>query len=198
VGTVRESKYRQILGLRTVHALAFFLLVYVGTEVTIGGWIVTFIIRERGGGNSAGYISSGFFGGITLGRVAFMWFNRKIGVRNVIFLYASLAIGLEITIWVVPSMIENAIAVAVVGLFMGPMYPLVMTYTSRVLPKWLMTGSIGWIAGFGQAGSAAIPFITGVVASKYSISALQPLLIAMMSLLILLWALVPRSQRRLE
>ena len=65
--------------------------------------------------------------------------------------------------------------VAVVGLFMGPMYPLVMTYTSRVLPKWLMTGSIGWIAGFGQAGSAAIPFITGVVASKYSISALQPL-----------------------
>lgn len=65
--------------------------------------------------------------------------------------------------------------VAIIGLFMGPMYPLVMSHTSKVLPKWLVTGSIGWIAGFGQAGSAVIPFITGVVASKYSINALQPL-----------------------
>ncbi|KIM86804.1 hypothetical protein PILCRDRAFT_64900 [Piloderma croceum F 1598] len=198
VGTARGNKYRQILSLKTVHTLAFFLLVYVGTEVTIGGWIVTFIIRERGGGNSAGYISSGFFGGMTLGRVALMWFNRKIGVRNVIFLYAILAIGLEITVWVVPSMIENAVAVAIIGLFMGPMYPLVMSHTSKVLPKWLVTGSIGWIAGFGQAGSAVIPFITGVVASKYSINALQPLLIVMMGTLIVIWAFVPRNQRRLE
>lgn len=132
-------------------------------------------------------------------------------------------------------MIENAVAVsslllfyhpelqlipfaqvAVIGLFMGPMYPLVMTHTSKVLPKWLVTGTIGWIAGFGQAGSAVIPFVTGIVASKYSISALQPLyaflsvssfstdlnifhrLIAMMCTMIFLWALVPRSQRRLE
>lgn len=65
--------------------------------------------------------------------------------------------------------------VAVIGLFMGPMYPLVMSHTSKVMPKWLVTGSIGWIAAFGQAGSAVIPFITGVVASKYSIGALQPL-----------------------
>lgn len=64
--------------------------------------------------------------------------------------------------------------VAMIGLIMGPMYPLVMTHTSKVLPKWLVTGSIGWMAAFGQAGSAVIPFITGVVASKYSISALQP------------------------
>ena len=36
----------------------------------------------------------------------------EIGIRNVIFLYAILAIGLEITVWVVPSMIENAVAVS--------------------------------------------------------------------------------------
>jgi fucose permease len=48
---------------RAVHLLAVFILIYVGVEVTIGGWIVTFIIKVRGGGPSAGYISSGFFGG---------------------------------------------------------------------------------------------------------------------------------------
>lgn len=49
-----------------MHLLAFFILVYVGVEVTIGGWIVTFIIDVRGGGASSGYISAGFFGGLCL------------------------------------------------------------------------------------------------------------------------------------
>ena len=47
-------------------------------DILKSGWIVTFVIRERGGGHNAGYISSGFFGGMTLGRVALMWFNRKV------------------------------------------------------------------------------------------------------------------------
>jgi hypothetical protein len=34
VGTAKGNKYRQILSLKTVHILAFFLLVYVGTEVS--------------------------------------------------------------------------------------------------------------------------------------------------------------------
>lgn len=32
---------------------------------TTVGWIVTFIEQKRGGGASAGYISSGFFGGMS-------------------------------------------------------------------------------------------------------------------------------------
>lgn len=32
----------------------------------------------RGGGASAGYISSGFFGGLTLGRVALLWLNKLV------------------------------------------------------------------------------------------------------------------------
>lgn len=32
-----ENKYRQIFKLREMHLLAFFVLVYVGTEVTLGG-----------------------------------------------------------------------------------------------------------------------------------------------------------------
>lgn len=36
-GTSEHSKLRQILSLKSVHFLAFFVLVYVGVEVTIGG-----------------------------------------------------------------------------------------------------------------------------------------------------------------
>ena len=58
--------------------MALFLFTYVGVEVTIGGWIVTFLITERGGGPSAGYISSGFFGGLTVGRVVLLPLNKKV------------------------------------------------------------------------------------------------------------------------
>ena len=82
----QQSAYKQILSLKAVHLMAFYILVYVGVEVTIGGeptykykvqclvlkgvigWIVTYLIHERGGGSSSGYVSSGFFGG---------WSHRK-------------------------------------------------------------------------------------------------------------------------
>lgn len=60
---VQGNKYKVILGMKQVHLLAAFTMIYVGAEVTIGGWITTFLDQLRGGGPSAGYVSSGFFGG---------------------------------------------------------------------------------------------------------------------------------------
>ncbi|KAG6902165.1 hypothetical protein C0995_003639 [Termitomyces sp. Mi166 len=178
-----KSTFRQILGHKTVHLLAFYILVYVGVEVTIGSWIVTYIIQERHGGPSSGYISAGFFGGKYQ---SLLWVNEKVGERRVIFLYVLLVIGLEIVVWFVPSLIGNAVAVSFVGVLLGPMYPLAMNHAGRVLPRWILTGSIGWIAGFGQAGSALVPFMTGAISSKYGIKSLQPLLVAMMGALIIM------------
>ncbi|KAF9455361.1 major facilitator superfamily domain-containing protein, partial [Collybia nuda] len=197
-GAEGESKFRQIITHKTVQLLAFFILVYVGVEVTIGGWIVTYIIDVREGGPSSGYISAGFFGGLMLGRVILLWVNQKIGERRVLFLYALLAIGLEFVVWFVPSLIGNAVAVSLVGVLLGPMYPIAMNHAGRVLPRWILTGSIGWIAGFGQAGSAVLPFMTGAISSKFGIKSLQPLLVAMMGLMIIMWALVPKGPRRAD
>ena len=74
-----------------------------------------------------------------------------------------------------PSLIENAIAVSFVGLVLGPMYPILMNHSSTILPRWLLTSSMGYIAGIGQAGSAVLQFITGLLASKFGIASLQPL-----------------------
>lgn len=82
---------------------------------------------------------------------------------------------LELVVWLVPSLIGGAVAVSFVGLLLGPIYPIVMNHSARILPPWLLTGSIGWIAGFGQAGSAFLPFLTGAIASSKGIGSLQPL-----------------------
>ena len=60
-------------------------------------------------------------------------------------------------------------------MLLGPLYPIVISHAGRILPHWLLTGSVGWIAGFAQAGSAFVPLITGAIASKEGIEALQPL-----------------------
>ncbi|KAG6918308.1 hypothetical protein DXG01_015400 [Tephrocybe rancida] len=179
---VEESgKLRQIMRHRTVQLLAVFLLFYVGVEVTLGGWIVTYIIEVRHGGPSSGYISAGFFGGLMVGRVALLWVNEKIGERRVIFLYITLAIVLEFIIWFVPSLIGDAVAVSIVGMLLGPMYPIAMNHAGRVLPRWILTGAIGWMAGVGVVGSAFLPFTTGAISNKYGIKSLQPLYVTMFS-----------------
>lgn len=159
---------------------------------------MTYIIRVRKGGPSSGYVSSGFFGGLTVGRVGLLWVNSKIGERRVMFLYILLAIALELVVWLVPSLIGDAVAVSIVGMLLGPIYPIVMNHSGRILPHWILTGAIGWIAGLGQTGSAAIPFITGALASSAGIWTLHPLMVSMMVSMAVLWALVPNSGRRID
>ena len=91
------------------------------------------------------------------------------------YIGAHSSVRLELVVWLVPSLIGNALAVSFIGMLLGPVYPIVMNHSARILPHWLLTGSIGWIAGFGQAGSAFLPFLTGAIASKEGIWALQPL-----------------------
>ncbi|KAI0071065.1 MFS general substrate transporter [Panus rudis PR-1116 ss-1] len=192
------NKYRQIFKQKELHFLAFFTLVYVGIEVALGGWIVEYIRQERQGGPSSGYISSGFFGGLAVGRVSLLWLNKAIGEHRVMYLYIVLSIGLELVVWLVPSLIGGAVAVSIVGMLLGPMYPIIMNHAGRVLSPWLLAGSIGWIAGFGQAGSAFLPFLTGAIAQSKGIVSLQPLLISMMALLLVLWFFVPTKSRRID
>jgi len=134
--------------------------------------------------------------GLTLGRIFLICLDQKLGPRNAIFLYGICAMGLEFTIWFVPSLIENALAVSLVGFLLGPLYPLVMNVASAVIPRRILTGAIGWIASIGQTGSAAFPFILAVTAEQYGVQVLQPLLIGMISFMLGIWIFVPRHARR--
>lgn len=58
-----------------------------------------------------------------------------------------------------------------------------MNHAGRVFPSWLLSGCIGWMAGFGQAGSAILPFLTGALASKVGIKSLQPLCVPLTTLM---------------
>ena len=82
---------------------------------------------------------------------------------------------LELMVLFVPSLIMGALTDSFVEMLLEPMCPLVMNHTRRVLPPWMLSGCVGWIAEFGQAGSALLPFFTGLLASRFGIVSLQPL-----------------------
>ncbi|KAF9010641.1 MFS general substrate transporter [Cyathus striatus] len=187
-----SSHFSQILRLKSVHLMALFLMCYVGVEVTIGSWTVTYIINIRHGGSSSGYISCGFFAGLALGRVALMPVTQLVGDKRAVCLYIFLALGLELVVYLVPTLLAGAIAVSFVGFCLGPIYPIVMNHAGRVIHSTLLTGSIGWMAGIGTIGSALIPFVTGTVASRAGIGALQPILFGMMGVMFILWGFVPK------
>ncbi|KAL5536799.1 hypothetical protein ACEPAF_622 [Sanghuangporus sanghuang] len=195
-GTSQHNKYRQIFTHKVMHVLAFYSFVYVGVEITISGWTVSYLQEYRDAGASSGYVSTGFFGGITLGRVALLWVNKKIGEYRVMYIYMLLSLGLELVVWLVPSVVIAGVAVSFVGFFLGPIYPIIINEAGRQIPQWLLTGSVGWIASFGFSGSALFPFITGALSEEFGIVALQPVLIVLMAVMIGLWLLVPSGRRR--
>lgn len=194
-GIENRNLISHVLSLPLVHTLAFYILIYVGTEVTLGGWVVTFIIDERGGGPSSGYISSGFFGGLMLGRVLLLPINSWLGERRVIFLYAILTLALDIIIWRVRSLIGNAVAVSIVGALFGPMYPIVMHQAGLILPPRILAGAVGYIAGFGIVGGAIIPFVTGVLAARFQIAVMPIVVLVMTTIMACLWAIALRLNK---
>jgi len=67
---------------RVTWTCAIFLLGYVGAEVALGGWIVTFMIRVRGGAPFAsGMTATGFWMGMTVGRVVLGFVTPRIGEK---------------------------------------------------------------------------------------------------------------------
>lgn len=187
----RGSHFKQIMRYRGVHLLAAFIFVYLGICASLGGWMVTFIISERGGGANSGYVSGGIAGGLVLGRLLLIWVNHKLGERLAVYVYAGFIIALEIILWRVHSLVGNAIAAGLIGFFLGPMYAIAIMYANRVLPPWLVTSAVGWISGIGVSGSAIMPFVAGAIADKTGFNSLMPLLLTLSVLLVIVWYCVP-------
>lgn len=101
------NKMGRIIRDPVVLLVCLWAFIYVGTEVTIGGWIVTFLREVRGAGPSAGYVSSGFFGGLTLGRVIHVWVARVAPERYILFGYGVVALALQIVSSPTGSFVET-------------------------------------------------------------------------------------------
>ncbi|KAH0345727.1 MFS general substrate transporter, partial [Aureobasidium melanogenum] len=182
---------------RVTWLCALFLLGYVGIEVALGGWITTFMLRERhGGAFASGMTATGFWLGITIGRLVLGFVTPRIGEKLSIAIYLPIATGLELLFWLVPQFYVSAVAVALQGFFLGPMFPAAVVATTKLLPKHLHVSGIGFAAALGGSGAAIFPFVTGVIAQAKGVQVLQPIILALLVVIWLFWISLPRIEKK--
>ncbi|PHH90139.1 hypothetical protein CDD83_4421 [Cordyceps sp. RAO-2017] len=188
---------REALKSRVTWLCALFFFAYMGAEVGLGGWIVTFMLRVRHASPIASGISgSGFWAGMALGRAGLGFVTERYGERLCISLYLAACLALELLFWLVPQFVVSAVAVALLGFFLGPMFPSAVMVTAKLLPRRIHVSAIGFAMAMGGTGGTVFPFIIGAIAASRGVAVLQPVVLALIVLILLVWLSFPRIQKK--
>lgn len=186
------AKLKRILRRPAIYALMAWSFLYIGLEVGTSSWLTTFLIRERGASAAAGYAVTGFWGAMTVGRILLIPVTHKIGSQTAIYAYSVIALALEFVIWFTHSVPGNAVCFALIGFFLGPIYPSALLIISETWSEELVSGVMGFLGSVGGAGAALGPFIMGAVSDVYGIWTIQPIAVAMIAGFTILWAISPK------
>lgn len=99
--------------------------------------------------------------------------------------------------WLVPSFHVSAVFVALQGFFLGPLFPAIIVAATKVLPPYLHVSAIGFAAAFGGGGGAVLPFGIGSLAQAKGVSVLQPIILAVLAILLFLWMCFPKLEKKM-
>jgi len=177
--------------------IAIFLLAYVGAEVSLGGWITTFMLRARSAPPFlAGLTATLFWLGLTLGRVVLGFVTGRMGEKPAITLYLLLCVAFELGYWLVPHFAAAAVFVTSLGFFLGPLFPAAIVAAAKLLPSELHVSAIGFAAAFGGGGAAVFPFAVGAIAQKKGVEVLQPVVLGVLVFILGVWVMLPGGFRK--
>lgn len=143
----------------------------------------------------SGMTATGFWLGITMGRVTLGFITPRIGEGLAVSIYLIVAMGLELIFWLVPRFLVSAVAVSLIGFFIGPMFPAGIVAATKLLPRELHVAAIGFAAAVGGGGAALLPFAVGAIAQARGVQTLQPIVLALLVALLAIWLCLPRIPR---
>jgi len=193
----KRTTTRHVLKDPIVWLIALFLLGYVGAEVSLGGWITSFMLVVRHAAPfDAGLTVTFFWLGLTVGRVALGFVTGRVGEKVAITAYLVLSIALQLLYWLVPSFVASAVFVSFLGFFLGPLFPAAIVAATKLLPSDYHVSAIGFAAAFGGGGAAIFPFAVGAIAQSKGVEVLQPICLAILAFILLMWWFLPGGLRR--
>lgn len=178
-------------------AFSLFAFIYSGSETTFQGFIVTYLLTNRGSSpDTVGYVSSGFWGGMAAGRILWGYYCTGLTFtqrKHVIHACTGVSFLMTILIWFVNSTIENALSSAVVGLMYGPIFPGTLGLCNDVLPGDVHMVSMAILTAVASAGSAVLPFITGIISNKDGMRVFCYVTVSQTVAMFVLWLFFPSS-----
>jgi FHS family Na+ dependent glucose MFS transporter 1 len=140
---------------------AFFLFLYVGAEVGFGGWIFTYAIRlGLADETTAAYLTSAFWGSLTLGRLISIPITARLRPRTILLadvLGCLASVGIMI-VWP-GSLTAVWIGTLGLGFFMATIFPVTISLAGR---RMTITGTVTSLFFVGaSAGSMTLPWLIG-------------------------------------
>ncbi|KAL9584869.1 MAG: hypothetical protein Q9212_001866 [Teloschistes hypoglaucus] len=178
---------------------SFFIFAYQGAEVSISGWVISFLINYRHGDPSrVGYVTAGFWAGITIGRFALSHPAHKIGEKRAVIGLVVGAALFQLLVWFVPNVVGEGVAVSIVGLLLGPVYPASTAVFSKLVNRDIQMSSLAIVSAVGSSGGAIAPFFTGLLAQQVGTWVLHPICVGLFAGMIALWCCLPRIGKHAE
>ena len=128
---------------KPIWLLSTFYFVYLGAAITAGGWVVEFLhVVRKGDLSRVGYISSAFYGGTALGRLALAEPTFRFGEKRMLLLYGVLSLALEIVFWRVANIIVDAVMISLIGVLLGPFFATGVSVGSQLIPQELQSSGL--------------------------------------------------------
>jgi len=175
----------------------FFL--YVGAEVSLGTWGFSLLTESRGMTTTlAGLLIGGYWATFTIGRILAGLFAKRLGVKTLIQGGITLALLGALLLWWNPFELANVLAVVMIGLAVAPIFPGLISDTSRRVGAKFAANTIGMQMAASGLGSAIIPGMLGVLARRLSLEFIPIFLAATFITLLTLYRLSMAAPPRTE
>lgn len=185
---------------RVVWLAALFLLFYVGAEVSLGSWSFSFLTQERHGQILfSGWTVSGYWIGLTLGRLLLGGVAQRIGNRRLIeACLVGVVLGI-LLLWFIPLLGVSAFALCLTGFSLGPIFPTTIALMPDTVPSRILASAIGFLASLGSMGGALLPWVAGNLAQHFGLWTLLPYVIVLTAIMLVLWIIIQtRPAQRIE
>ncbi|KAG2222561.1 hypothetical protein INT45_002692, partial [Circinella minor] len=169
-----KNSLAQVICYRVAYIGCFYLLVYVGIEVTIGDWAYT--------------------ADLCIGRLCLGYITLKCGEKQMVYIYISILICMCAIFWAIPIIAVSSVALLLSGIALGPLFPTMLSLASQCVPCYLYATCVGFLCAFGSGGSAIFPYLTGVLIDGFSVKIIPPLTLAMSLFILAAWFLIPNSE----
>ncbi len=201
LGEANVSIMKIALSHKVIWFIALYLFLYCGTEVGIGGWAVSYMIRiKHGAENKMTIITTFFWSGITIGRLVLGFVTGKFSgnEHRIATIYAVISFFFFVLFSFVPgdSMIFSGATLMITGIFLGPLFPTAIIFARQLLPAHLYLAGVGFAAAFGGGGAAVCPAIIGFITHLFgSLVVLGPVVCISLSIMIVVWIITPHIAR---
>ena len=179
-------------------SVALFFL-YVGAEVSLGIWAYRLLTEARGvAPATAGLLTGIDWATFTVVRILAGLYAKRLGVNLLVQASVGFALFGAALLWLNPFPLANLVAVTVVGVAIAPIFPALISGTSRGVGAHDAANTIGMQMAVTGLGASLIPSLIGVLADRFSLEVVPICLVLLCATLFILYRLAMTGQGAAE